>query len=117
MLTDDAENGVHAPFYFDRLSTDGRITFFRSSGSDEMDQSVIFDRIDELSPDVLNEACTFVQIRYTVHDIYIPDLKVDKTSEEISFDWLNLFSLFFAEEKTYGSIMQEWVCGPANASS
>ncbi|MCJ1268581.1 hypothetical protein MMC22_008469 [Lobaria immixta] len=109
LLTDDAEPGTHLPFSFERLSDDGRTAFFRSPGSDELDQDRIFDSIDELSPDVLNDAYTIVQIRSFVHDIYIPDLKVDKTAEEISFDWLNLFSLFFAEEKTYGSIMQRWI--------
>lgn len=116
LLTDDAEPGTHLPFSFERLSDDGRTAFFRSPGSDELDQDRIFDSIDELSPDVLNDAYTIVQIRSFVHDIYIPDLKVDKTAEEISFDWLNLFSLFFAEEKTYGSIMQRWVSCPTSAS-
>ena len=113
LLTDYAEPRVHVPFSFHRLSTDRRTAFFRSSASDEMDHDLIFDSIDELSPDVLNNASQIVQIRSSVHDIYIPDLKVDKASKEISFDWPNLFSLFFAEEKVYGRIMQRWVSCPA----
>ena len=112
LLTDYAEPRVHVPFSFHRLSNDGRTAFFRSPASDEMNQDLIFDSIDELSPEVLNDASQIVQIRNLVHDIYIPDLKVDKASKEISFEWPDLFSLFFAEEKVYDRIMQRWVSCP-----
>lgn len=115
LLTDNAEPGVRVPFSFDRLSHDGRTAFFRSSGSGEIDQGLIFDCLEELSPDALNNGNQLVQIRSLVHDIFIPDLKVDKTSKEISFDWRNLFSLFFAEEKAYSGIIQRWVSCPAYA--
>ena len=116
LLTDYAEPRVHVPFSFHRLSNDRRTAFFRSPASVDMNQDLIFDCIDELSPEVLNDASQIVQIRSLVHDIYIPDLKVDKASKEISFDWSNLFSLFFAEEKAYDRIMQRWVSCPAHAS-
>lgn len=116
LLTDALDSRFEVTFLFDRISDDGRIAFFRSPECNELDQHRIFDRIDEMSPDVLNIANQIVHIRGFAHDIYIPDLKVDKKSREISLDWLKLFSLFFAEEKTYGKIMQQWVSFPADAS-
>lgn len=114
--TDGAEPRVRVSFSFDRLSKDGQLaffqsdaTFFQSSGSGEIDQDLIFDRIDELSPDEINDGHQLVRIRSSVHDIYIPDLEVDKTSKEISLNWRNLFSIFFAEEMMYNRIMQRWV--------
>lgn len=107
---------MQVPFSFDRLSVDGRTAFFKYSGSDEIAQDMIFSRITEISPEVVNDGNHIIQIRSLVHDIYIPDLKVDSTSKEVSFDWLNLFSLFFAEEKVYRGIMQRWVSSPAEAS-
>lgn len=108
---------MQLPFSFDRLSVDGRTAFFNYSSSNEIDQDDIFSRIAEISPEVVNDGNHIVRIRGLVHDIYIPDLKVDNTSKEVSFDWLNLFSLFFAEEKVYRGIMQRWVSSPAEAFS
>lgn len=113
-LTDDAESRVQESFSFSRISNDSKTAFFRSSCSDALNQDFVFDCIDELSPDALNDASLIVQIRNYVHDIYIPDLKVHRSTKEISLDWKNLFSLFFAEEKTYGKIMQRWVSCSAN---
>ncbi|MCJ1470416.1 hypothetical protein MMC07_009061 [Pseudocyphellaria aurata] len=116
LLSDDGSSRVQALFSFNRLSNDRKTAFFRCSCSDTRSQDIVFDCIDELffdcidelSPDALNDASLIVQIRYYVHDIYIADLKVHKSSKEISFDWQDLFSLFFAEEKAYGKIMQRW---------
>ena len=101
--------GVDVAFYFDRLTTNSQIAIFRSNWSIESYREQIFALINDFSPDVLNDAKQIVQIRNHLHDIYIPDLKVDMASSEISFNWINLFSLFFAEEKAYDKLMQEWV--------
>ena len=50
-----------------------------------------------------------VQIRNRVHDIYIPDLNVDKERKEISFNWVNVFSLFFAERYSVELYQEQWV--------
>lgn len=124
LLTNDAANvrifddnsshnaSVDTSLHFVRLSDDGQTAFFRLDQHYATGEDWIFEAIDRRSPEELNEAKQMVQIRNRIHDIYIPDLNVDKEAKEISFNWVNLFSLFFAERYTVDLYQEQWVRWP-----
>lgn len=113
----DHERGLQSgsvdnTFHFVRLSEDGQIAFFRLEQHDTSTEDWIFEAIDRRSPEEINDAKETVQIRNGIHDIYIPDLNVDKEAKEISFNWVNVFSLFFAERYSVKLYQEQWVRWP-----
>ena len=105
-------SSVDTFFHFVRLSDDGQTAFFRLHQHSAWGPDWIFEDIDRRSPEELNDAKQMVQIRNRIHDIYIPDLNVDKEAKEISFNWVNLFSLFFAERYSVDLYQEQWVRWP-----
>lgn len=96
------DNSIHnasidTSFFFVRLSDDGQTAFFRLGQHNARGEDWIFEAIGRCSPEEINDAKQMVQIRSRIHDIYIPDLNVDKERKEISFNWIKVFSLFYAE--------------------
>lgn len=112
LLTNDPENvknlndnsfrnaSIDTSFVFVRLSDDGQTAFFRLGQHNARGEDWIFEAIDRRSPKEINDANQMVQIRSRFHDIYIPDLNVDKERKEISFPWIKVFSLFYAERSS-----------------
>lgn len=52
-----------------------------------------------------------VDVRGEVNDTEIPKLQVNRETKEISFDWRDLFSLYFGEEKLFDNLLEDWVTG------
>lgn len=98
--------------HFVRLSDDGQTAFFQLDKHFAAEADMIFEAIDRQSPEDINDAKQMVQIRNRVHDIYIPGLNVDKEMKEISFNWVNLYSIFFAERYTIDFYQEQWVRWP-----
>lgn len=97
---------------FVRLSDDGQTAFFRLDQHNAHGEDWIFEAIDRRSPEEINDGKLMVQIRSRIHDIYIPDLNVDKERKEISFNWVKVFSLFFAERYSVDLFHEQWVRWP-----
>lgn len=103
---------VDTSFVFVRLSDDGQTAFFRLDQRNVRGEDWIFEAIDRRSPEEINDAKQMVQIRSRIHDIYIPDLNVDKERKEISFNWIKVFSLFYAERYSVDLFQEQWVRWP-----
>lgn len=103
---------IDTSLHFDRLSDDGQTAFFRLGQRMPSGEDWIFEAIDRHSPEEINDAKQMVQIRNRIHDIYIPGLNVDKEVKEISFNWVNVFSLFFAERYSVDLYQEQWVRWP-----
>lgn len=85
------DNSIHnasidTSLNFVRLSDDGQTAFFRLDQHNARGEDWIFEAIDRRSPEDINDAKQMVQIGSRIHDIYIPDLNVDKERKEISFN-------------------------------
>lgn len=118
LLTNDPANvrkseghttSIDTSLHFVRLSDDGQTAFFQLYQYNARREDLIFEAIDRRSPKEINDAKQMVQIRNRIHDIYIPDLNVDKERKEISFNWVNVFSLFFAERHSVNLYQEQWV--------
>lgn len=111
------DNSIHnasidTSLNFVRLSDDGQAAFFRLDQHHARGEDWIFEAIGRRSPEEINDAKQMVQIRNRIHDIYIPDLNVDKERKEISFNWIKVFSLFFAERYSVDLFQEQWVRWP-----
>lgn len=104
---------IDTSLHFVRLSDDDQTAFFQLDQRNAQGKDWIFEAIDRRSPEEINDAKQMVQIRNRIHDIYIPDLNVDKERKEISFNWVNVFSLFFAERYSVDLYQEQWVRWPS----